>query len=222
MPQSGASYSPINAPTYFQGSFQSRLIGQEELLALTPLVERLRSPSGALDALFEGFDIHANKSTWQTLTRLESAIKDDIRINTTREFFYHRGALRAPPGPILKQDDAQMNDYLTEVDQEAHIAGVGEVLLLLQAQLLKPTVRGIYAPVPAFNGHAPAPHTWMQISTISNPQKKRPLLVNVVDDVNLRKGQFVLFVRAHRVPMGIEARRVYQLHDTAASDKKVK
>lgn len=199
------AYQNINAPTYFEGAFTSRLVDDPDLNRLAAILEEANQPENPRH-LLSRFELSGEAIT---LTKIEHAVEHDIRING-RQFFYHRGKLRPP------SEGVSTLEYLQYIEECAHIASVGEVLLLACANLLWLPRQGVYAPIPSLTGSSPTTNqrTWflLQPGASRRINSVLNLQVAVVDSPDLAAGQFTLFVRAQKVPMGVEAQQVYR-HD---------
>ncbi len=213
MPFRFRDYQPVHPPIYFRGAFHSRFIGEQELARLSQIMKDVRQSNDEKSSLLGLFHFRQDKATATRLTELGPQIEGDIRIDPAREFFSHRGRLPFME-PLLA--DGQTDDphaYLAEIDHQAHIASVGEVLLLIAGGLLRPTLTPIYTPFPALTGDPKMPRIWIRLASASRPNKKRHLSVEVVEKPDVRDGQFILFVRAHRVALGVDAEKAYRRPD---------
>ena len=219
MPLSFHDYQSISPPTYFHGAFRSRFVGEDELRRLEQLMRDLQASPETRTPLIDLFTLRCDPQTLGRLAELGEHLERDIRIAGGREFFYHRGRLRDAEPLLAAEPREHQRLLLQEIDHQAHIACVGEVLLLIASGLLHTTLTPIYTPFPALTGASRFPRIWARVTSSSRPNKMRHLSLEFVDHPQLDKGEFVLFVRAHRVPQRIEAKRVYQLHDSATAEK---
>lgn len=210
MPFRFRDYQPVHPAVYFRGTFHSRFVGEEELAQLSRIMENIRRSDAKQRSLFDLFCFRRDKTTAAQLTQLGPLIENDIRIDPAREFFFHCGQLPRIEPALNEKGETLLHAYLAEIDRQAHIASVGEVLLLIASGLLRPTLTPIYTPFPALTGIPKMPHIWIRLASASRQNKKRHLSIGIVEKPDVRDGQFILFVRAHRVALGVDAEKAYR------------
>jgi hypothetical protein len=197
-------HEPILAPTFLNGPVLVRYVSKVEASRLKPILELLNTGRDAREILFDRFDLSGDL---ECLLALRTAIEQDVRLGHDRPFFTYRGRpMRTPSSEATLMQ-------LAGIDERAHIATVGEVLVLLAARCMTLSAGRVLTPTLSLTGtlHPTGKPTWIALEGARARQKGRPnIRVRMLDDPHGVAADLVLLVRAHMTPFQVEARAVYR------------
>ncbi len=198
------SLEAILAPAFFRGSVLVRYVPPAEAAGLRPFLNLLNTGTKAHKILFDDFTLTGDV---ELLQALRIVIEQDVRLSHDRPFFTYRGR------PMRTCSPEATLEQLAGINERAHVATVGEVLVLLAARCMTLTAGRILAPTLSLTGtlNPIGKPTWVALEGTRPLVKGRPnIRVSMLDTPHGINADLVLLVRAHLMPTQVRAEAVYR------------